>query len=598
LGGGALAMQWKPDFLRGLVVTVLAGLLLSVCTEITNAENGIIADNVLERAIRLEIEKPDGLLTKDDLAKLTKLTASGLFNREIVVMNLDGIQYCINLEELDLSWNDIDDIGKLSGLIKLTSLDIKYNKEISNLEPVAGLPELKVLKMSRNKTSDFRPLKRLKKLEVLYVGRNEGANYSIIGELANLKELEIYAGRISDISWVSNLKKLRHLDLLYNGITDISPLSSLTELEYLGLAINKISDISPVANFKKLRYLDIFNNQVSDISALAELDNLDTIFLTDNMISDISSLSNLTKLTYLMLDKNEISDISPVAGLVKLTNLTLANNAINDITPVKNLTELIELTLDNNDIRNIEPISNLTKLETLSLSQNRIRDSRPLKALHNLKSLKLADNKIMFINSLSEMDKLEEVDISYNRIKDISPLLDYKWVKPFIMVSLSDNPLDENSKNVIIPSLCDKEIIFGTNKIEDRTILTLYALGSSELAFKDTSKDGNYGSIEEMTKEDFIQKGYDENNLIDDYTLAVFDAAPSRTLPDGTIEESTFIIIAVPNDRNSNLRIFAIDQEQIICEWLGDSADWTSENTNLDNEKQWKAWSKDMFKNG
>lgn len=591
-------MQWKPDFLRGLVVTVLAGLLLSVCTEITNAESGIIADNVLEQAIRMQLEKPDGVLTKDDLAKLTKLSASGLMDREIVVRNLEGIQYCTNLEELDLSWNEIDDIDELSHLTKLTSLDIKYNKKISNLKPVAGLPELKVLKITRTGISDFNPLKSLKKLEELYVGRNEGADYSVIGELTSLKELEIFAGKISDISWISNLKKLNHLDLLYNGITDINPLSSLTELEYLGLAINKISDISPVANFKKLTYLDIYHNQVSDISALAELENLETIFLTGNKISDIRSLSNLTKLTYLLLDENEISDISPVAGLDKLGTFVMSQNNISDITPVKNLTALTELTLDNNDIRNIEPISNLTKLEILSLSQNRIRDSRPLKALHNLKSLKLAENKIMFINSLAEMDKLEDLDISYNRIKDISPLLDYKWVKPVIMVSLSDNPLDENSKNVIIPSLCDKEIIFGPNKIEDKSILTLYALGSSELALKDTSKDGNYGSIEEMTKEEFIQKGYDANNLIDDYTLAVFDATPSRTLPDGTIEESTFLIIAVPNDRNSNLRIFAIDQEQIICEWLGDSADWTSENTNLDNEKQWKAWPKDMCKHG
>lgn len=591
-------MQWKSDFLRGLVVTVLAGLLLFVCTEITNAESGIISDDVLEQAIRLEIKKPDGVLTKDDLAKLTKLSASGLMDREVVVRNLEGIQYCINLEELDLSWNEIDDIGRLSSLIKLTDLNLRYNKEISNLEPVAGLPELKVLKMSRNKISNFNPLKSLKKLEELYVGRNEGADYSIIGELGNLKELEIYASKVSDLSWISNLKKLRHLDLLYNGITDISPLSSLTELEHLGLAINKISDISLVANFKKLKYLDIFHNQVSDISALAELENLETIFLSGNKISDIRSLSNLTKMTYLLLDENEISDISPVAGLVKLTNLTLANNDISDITPVKNLIELTELTLDNNDIRIIEPISNLTKIETLSLSQNRIRDSRPLKALHNLKSLELAENKIMFINSLAEMDKLEEVDISYNRIKDISPLLDFKWVKPFIMVTLSDNPLDENSKNVVIPSLCNKDVILGPNKIENKCICTLLALGSSEEALKRSNNKGNYGSIEEMTKEEFIQEGYDENNLIDDYTIAVFNAEPSKVLQDGTIEESTFLIIAVPNDKDSGLRIFAIDQEQMICEWLGDSVDWAIENTNLDNEKHWKAWPKRLCNYG
>jgi internalin A len=592
VGGGALAMQWKPDFLRVLVVTVLAGLLLSVCPEITNAESGIIPDDVLEQAIRQEIKKPDGLLTKDDLAKLTKLTASGLFHREIVVRNLDGIQYCINLEDLDLSWNEIDDIAELSGLTKLTNLDIKYNKEISNIEPVASLPELKSLKINRIKVTDFSPLKKLHKLEELVTGLNKGADYSTIGKLTNLKKLEIYAGKTPDISWTSNLKKLRHLDLLYNGITDLSPLSSLTELEYLGLAINKISDISLVANFKKLKYLDIFNNQVSDISALAELENLETIFLTGNKISDIRSLSNLTKLTYLLLDENEISDIRPVAGLVKLTNLTLANNDISDITPVKNLIELTELTLDNNDVCNIEPISNLTKLVTLNLSQNRIRDSRPLKALHNLKSLKLAENKIMFINSLAEMDKLEELDISYNRIKDISPLLDYKWVKPFIMVTLSDNPFDENSKNVIIPSLCNKDVILGPNKIENKCICTLLALGSSEKALKRTTANRNYGDIDEMLKEGFIQEGYDENSLIDDYTLAVFNAEPSRTLPDGTIEESTFIIIAVPNDRNSGLRIFAIDQEQTICEWHGDIVDWTIENTNLDNEKHWKAWPK------
>ena len=113
-------------------------------------------------------------------------------------------------------------------------------------------------------------------------------NISDITPLATLtfiERLSLDSNNISDISLVSQMKNLTHLEADQNKITNISPLANLTNLRNLWLSQNPISDFSPLANLKNLEGLALIGCNLSDITSLVGLTNLMNLFLQDNAIT-------------------------------------------------------------------------------------------------------------------------------------------------------------------------------------------------------------------------------------------------------------------------------------------------------------------------
>ena len=304
-----------------------------------------IPDANLKKGIYETLGKQDNeIITKGELESITYLNL-----RNSKISNLEGIQYCINLEVLELSCNDIRDISALSNMINLSYLWLD-NNEISNISDLSGLINLENLILSDNNISDISSLSDMSKLEYLDLNNNN----------------------ISDIKPLSDLKIYRTLDLSNNDISDISPLSNMSSLGALYLDNNKISDISGLPIGDLFEKLSLSNNNISDISELSKRDALTRLNLENNNIDDISALSNLEYLRVLNLKNNSISDISSLSKLERLTTLNLSNNNISDITTLSNLNcksfldvRYIDLTLNHIDInnsKNIEAISHLEKL--------------------------------------------------------------------------------------------------------------------------------------------------------------------------------------------------------------------------------------------
>ena len=72
------------------------------------------SDPGLELAIRNSIGKPDGEITRRELKNITQLDASGKN-----IFNLDGLEYCTELQNLHLRNNNIKDISQLKSLTKI-----------------------------------------------------------------------------------------------------------------------------------------------------------------------------------------------------------------------------------------------------------------------------------------------------------------------------------------------------------------------------------------------------------------------------------------------------------------------------------------------
>ena len=80
-----------------------------------------IKDKSLKDSIKRELKLSSDNITIGDMYKLTKLSVSNEW-----ISSLEGLQYAKNLEELDISYNEIKDLSPLKNLKKLTNLNANF----------------------------------------------------------------------------------------------------------------------------------------------------------------------------------------------------------------------------------------------------------------------------------------------------------------------------------------------------------------------------------------------------------------------------------------------------------------------------------------
>jgi len=106
----------------------------------------------LEVAVREAIGIPVRNLFASDLEVLTSFSATG---KNIV--DLTGLEYCINLRALDLSSNQISDVSHLAHLTELEELHLRSN-QIRDITHLADLRRLAELSLDDNELADVSPL--------------------------------------------------------------------------------------------------------------------------------------------------------------------------------------------------------------------------------------------------------------------------------------------------------------------------------------------------------------------------------------------------------------------------------------------------------
>lgn len=106
---------------------VIDSTILELRKAMDNLESAIdlteevnIPDNELKRAIKDQLNLSSDVITRGDMNKLTNLSAVGYG-----IANLEGLQYAVNIEDLNLDCNEIRDISKIKDLKKLNNVSIK-----------------------------------------------------------------------------------------------------------------------------------------------------------------------------------------------------------------------------------------------------------------------------------------------------------------------------------------------------------------------------------------------------------------------------------------------------------------------------------------
>ncbi|KAL7250112.1 hypothetical protein ACSBR1_012168 [Camellia fascicularis] len=247
--------------------------------------------------------------------------ATNRFNESIDIGKFRNMN---NLEQLDLSWNSIEDIKgfeRLSVLGKLELLDLSHNSFNNSIIPSIGV------------------LSSLKTLNLMGINLNGSIDIGEFHNMSNLEELDLSWNHIDNIKGLKSLSKLKRLNLQVNelkGLVTSNGLDGLKHLQELYLdhsSINKIF-LHNVGVMSSLRVLTLWNiglNGSLPNQGWCELSNLQELDLSENDFNGMlpSCLENLTSIQILDLSFNQFTGnltSSPLSNLTTLEYLILSHN--------------------------------------------------------------------------------------------------------------------------------------------------------------------------------------------------------------------------------------------------------------------------------
>ncbi|MDP6598971.1 MAG: choice-of-anchor Q domain-containing protein, partial [Candidatus Poribacteria bacterium] len=342
----------------------------------------IIPDLNLRAALESALGKTSGdSITEAELATLTALTAT---NRTI--SDLTGLEYCLNLTNLDLSGNDIVDITLLlshSGLgsgdvIDLTGNPLTYDTYTTQI-PIL---ENKGVTVTSSTPSDavFIPDGNLQAKLAVALGLSP--NQLIPKASLSSSEFSSFSAQsssIADLTGLEHAVNLTELSLEYNNISNIDVLSHLNQLSYLALSSNNINDISALSGHTNLDDVYLDNNQIRDIQPLVSNTGIDSdsdyVVLTGNPLSNVS----FTQLIPQLESRSVI--VEPAADTIGADVIDFADpkleelirsilNKPTELLTSTNTTGLTVLNAKNAGITDVAGLNQLTNLTSLDISFN------------------------------------------------------------------------------------------------------------------------------------------------------------------------------------------------------------------------------------
>lgn len=264
-----------------------------------------IPDPTLKAQIIETLELSSSTVTEADMRQLVSLETPDNDPANMIT-DLTGLEYAVNLQELDLDYNKITDLSPLKELKNLKKLDISYNNGavqgtdgITDLSPLAGLTGLEYFSS---------------------VGNDGVSDYGVVSKFTELSYLNLSICGLEDISFLSGLTSLENLYLAFNDIYDILPLQNVTALKKLALGNNRLQDISVVANMSGLTQFTVENNYIEDFSPVLGLDALNYLDVSRNFLSD----EQMGQIMESLADAETVY-VSPVADDSKRAELICLN---------------------------------------------------------------------------------------------------------------------------------------------------------------------------------------------------------------------------------------------------------------------------------
>lgn len=182
-------------------------------------------------------------------------------NRSVV--NLEGVQYFINIEGLLVDHNPIATIPNLSGLSELVTFTCG-NTGITALPDISGCSKLMVMFANNNELGTFPDFTSNTQLRSIDVQFN---NIAVVPDLSHLPALEFFfltGNPVTSLPDLSSNRKLKALGMGVLGVNEVPDLSALHDLEVLNINDNNL-EVFPAVNSANLRAVIASNNDFTNL---------------------------------------------------------------------------------------------------------------------------------------------------------------------------------------------------------------------------------------------------------------------------------------------------------------------------------------------
>lgn len=205
--------------------------------------------------------------------------------------------YVHELTNLRCNW---DSIASLEGIQQLTAVvhaSLRGN-QITDASPLAGLPSLVTLDISRNALDSFASLENLDSLQTLTAGEND-APVSTLPVLPDVYALNLDNQAVTHLSELADWSHLRELRIHNAGLTNLTGAAAFSQLRRLFADGNRVRNLAPLEDVP-LRILDLGNNPVMSLDGLSGLP-LERLILGIGFVTTLEGIETLTDLNHLHL---------------------------------------------------------------------------------------------------------------------------------------------------------------------------------------------------------------------------------------------------------------------------------------------------------
>lgn len=307
-------------------------------------ERVTFTDPIMEAEVRriIQVDESTTLFTNDlwavkeftvpadatgyqDLALLTRLESLTMTGAPAnVLYELPEMEYLqqLHLRDCQLSSSDMDAIGKLTSLTRLTL----HSCGLSTVAALKPLTNLEYLDLDSNTLRNLEPLSAMTALQELYLGSNAVTDLSAISELKQLTILDVSYNSLKTLAPIQGMTNLSVVRAAHNQLTSISDLATLTGLTELDVSNNKIADVAAVSVCAKMERLDISNNAVTDISMLDKMPDLHTLNISNNQIPALPVFDRNCQLVTIIASYNLLLNVDSLAGLPCLNTVNVDYN--------------------------------------------------------------------------------------------------------------------------------------------------------------------------------------------------------------------------------------------------------------------------------
>ncbi|CAH4029059.1 unnamed protein product [Pieris brassicae] len=460
------------------------------------------------------------------LAEMTNLINVNVSHNELTSAKLSSRYSFSHLNEMDLSYNLIQDIEindaeyVFSNLFRLNMshnsiaqlqdtifsdfghlryLDLSYNNlDALNTVTFEGLKNLLDLNLEHNNIKEIGlSLFRCSQLQYLYLNNNEIKTllHKDFNKLLQLKKVYLSHNAITFIenTTFDNMGHLSTIDLNHNELKTLERnLFKDTALTEIDLSANNLQSLPKnIFKDKNITYFDLRKNNLENELSKGIFEGLSGILDLDLSYQSIASLQDYA-----------------FYGLKKLEILTLNNNVLRSISEKSfySLDTLQRLDLSNNQITVLNfDTSGLVNLEYFSITANVINSVSQFffRGTEKLIKLDISYNNISYIipHTFKKMAYLENLDISNNNLSTVLDEYAFEGLRALPILDISFSYVTEIKNNSF-----DDMINLLTLNISHSTVKEVLATKNSSISevhqgIKEKSTTDNLPNINKLKQE-------------------------------------------------------------------------------------------------